>query len=218
LLLAVSLFLALDAQPGRAQDPTPEPGGMVAITDMMVPPPLPENPTQADYGQQTYYYVCMACHGDRGQGLSPEWIEEWDLEPNACWQSKCHASNHPPDGFILPHTIPGVVGAVLTDRFGSALDLYTYIKAAMPWHAPGTLKDEEYWNVTAFLLRLNELDEGVETLDAARAAQIVWRTPPAVPTPVPTAASAPAPVVWLAAGVVLAGLGAGVWVLKRRVS
>lgn len=148
---------------------------MVSIEDRLARPTLPADPVQADLGSQVYYYVCMACHGDQGQGLTPEWIDQWGLEKNACWQSKCHAANHPPEGFTLPRTIPPVVGPPLMSRFSSALELHDYIKLKMPWHAPGTLSDLEYWQLTAFLVRLNGIDPGREDLDANRAALIRWQ-------------------------------------------
>ena len=35
------------------------------------------------------------------------------------------------------------------------LGLYAYIKATMPRYAPGTLTEEQYLNITAFLSALN---------------------------------------------------------------
>lgn len=146
---------------------------MIAFPDMMVAPVLPENPTQVDYGRQIYYYVCMTCHGNLGQGLTQEWIDEWG-EENSCWQSKCHASNHPPEGFELPRSIPAVASPTILNKYGSALVLHDFIQAAMPWHAPSSLSDEEYWQVTAYLMALNGFNPGSELLDDERAANIVF--------------------------------------------
>ena len=157
IMWGAGLLLLFNYQPGEAQQipPTPTSTGMKAPMDLMVPPPLPKTPDQADYGAQDYYYVCMACHGDRGQGLTPQWMEEWNLGKNPCWQSKCHAANHPPEGFKLPRTIPGVIGQVFTNEFYNGLDLHDFLKKEMPWHNPGYLRDDQYWNLTAFLLREN---------------------------------------------------------------
>jgi hypothetical protein len=39
--------------------------GMVELVPDGLPAPvLPANPTQADYGAEPYYQVCMACHGN----------------------------------------------------------------------------------------------------------------------------------------------------------
>ena len=36
-------------------------------------PPTVVPPAQADNGAQVYWGMCMACHGDQGQGLTDEW-------------------------------------------------------------------------------------------------------------------------------------------------
>ncbi len=56
--------------------------------------------------------------------------------------------------------------------FDNALELYQYNKARMPWHAPGTMRDEEYWQVTAFLVELNGIELGDTILDETSAAQL----------------------------------------------
>jgi cytochrome c5 len=61
----------------------------------------PQNPTQLDQGSLVYWGICMACHGDRGQGLTLEWRAVYGEDQN-CWASRCHSGNHPPDGFIIP--------------------------------------------------------------------------------------------------------------------
>lgn len=175
-LIALSASVWMATGSGNAQAPTPpapaEGVDMIAFPDMMVPPVLPENPTQADYGRQVYYYVCMTCHGNLGQGLTQEWIDAWG-EESSCWQSKCHAANHPPEGFELPRAIPAVAGPNGLNRFDSALELHDFIQAAMPWQAPSSLSEEEYWQVTAYLLRLNEVDLGGEALNEASAKNVV---------------------------------------------
>ena len=130
------------------------------------------NASQAEVGAEIYRLVCSACHGDVGQGLTPEWIATWNPEDQNCWKSKCHGENHPSDGFKLPKYSPPVKGPIIAALFTTANDLYDYIKRTMPWHAPGTMLDEEYWQVTAFLLVLNDVDLGNTVLDANTAAGI----------------------------------------------
>jgi hypothetical protein len=154
---------------------------MVAIPDRLAAPVLPDDPTQADLGAQVYYLVCMACHGDAGQGLTPEWLEEWGLGNDSCWQSKCHASNHPPEGFKLPKMIPPVVGAIMPARFADAAALHAYLVERMPWQAPGSLAAEEYWQLTAVLLRMNGRDPGQMTLGPTNAANFRLRPEAAEP-------------------------------------
>lgn len=182
-LIMISTGLAAVPEAGVAVQVTAtpglrDPGQMVPTPDRLARPTLPANPAQADLGGQVYYMVCMACHGDQGQGLSPEWVEAWGLEENACWQSKCHASNHPPEGFELPRNIPAVVGPGVVNRFANALELHDYLQVQMPWQAPGTLSAEEYWQLTAYLVRLNGLDPGPAPLDAQSAAKVLLRNIP----------------------------------------
>lgn len=115
-------------------------------------PNLDVNATQADKGSVVYWAICLACHGDRGQGLTDEWRAVWGPDQN-CWASKCHASNHPPQGFQLPETIPAILGPGTMIRFVDARDLQTYIASTMPWWNPGSLTPEQGMAVTAYLLR-----------------------------------------------------------------
>lgn len=70
-----------------------------AQVDRLSAPPVSDNPTQLECGAYHYAQVCMACHGDKGQGLTEEWRAAWGEKEQNCWQSKCHAGNHPPEGF-----------------------------------------------------------------------------------------------------------------------
>jgi hypothetical protein len=65
----------------------PEEVGGAWLTDRLAPRPLPDDPAPADYGEQDCYQICMACHGDQGQGLTDEWREAWDGD-SYCWESK----------------------------------------------------------------------------------------------------------------------------------
>lgn len=159
---------------------------------------LPENASQLQYGAEVYRLICSTCHADDGSGLTDEWRSTWAPEDQNCWQSKCHGFNHPPDGFYLPHS-PPVVGELPRSLFANALELYRYIRSAMPWHDPGSLTEKEAWSVTAYVLLLNGIDPGPQ-LDAERAASISLRSPtttgppsPTPPTPMPTSISSPTP-------------------------
>lgn len=132
-------------------------------------PDLPASATQADVGAEIYRLVCRDCHGDKGQGLTEDWIAQWDPEDQNCWQSKCHALNHPPEGFLLPTAVPSVVGPSALSRFHTASDLHEFISENMPWHNPGSLQDEQYWQLAAYLLRENEIDPMASPLTQERA-------------------------------------------------
>jgi hypothetical protein len=143
--------------------------------DRLAEPTQPANPSQADLGAVAYWLSCMVCHGDRGQGLTEEWRAVAGQEDMNCWQSRCHASNHPPEGFVLPAYAPSIIGTGSLSRFNTAADLHTFILERMPWQAPGVLDEETYWQLTAFLLRANDFNLGSELLSLQNAAQVQLR-------------------------------------------
>ncbi len=168
LLLTISLMLAVGSLTacGLMEDnpslsslvpafgATPTPESWLRLKEM------PDTATQVDYGAEIYRVVCRDCHGDRGQGLTDEWRATWAPEDQNCWQSRCHAGNHPPEGFILPKYVPPLLGPGSLANHESALDLYNYMRLRMPWHTPGSLQDWEYMQLTAFLV--TERGLGVE--------------------------------------------------------
>ena len=158
----------------RAQTEPPVPD-MPPLPRGLDPPPTVIPPTQISQGANVYYLVCMAYHGDHGQGLTDEWRGLLDEPDRNCWQSKCHAANHPPEGFVFPKIVPALASPGMLARFDTALDLYLYVKNDMPFQAPGSLSEEEYWQLTAFLLSLNHIDPGLLPLNADRAAGIGLR-------------------------------------------
>jgi len=184
---------------------------------------LPANASQVDYGKEAYRLVCGACHGDKGQGLTADWIATWAPEDQNCWQSKCHAGNHPPDGFALPHTVPAIFNRDELQLFKTALDLETFIQDNMPWQNPGELKPEEYFNITAYILKVSGIDPMNQVLTSHLAASIPINPnaqPIAAPTPQPRIifASAAQPF-WLGFGIFmffLIILGIAPWLDSRR--
>ncbi len=122
-----------------------------------------QNPTQLDQGSSIYWGVCMTCHGDRGEGLTDEWRAVFGKDQN-CWTSKCHAANHPPEGFVIPRDRlpPAVTGPGSLTRFSNAQELYDYVVVSMPWWKPGSLTTDKAWEVTAYILKLNgTLPQGI---------------------------------------------------------
>ena len=119
-------------------------------------PPVSSSPSQAEQGSQIYWGVCMACHGDRGQGLTDEWRGA-AFGPDAnCWKSRCHGKDHPPEGFEIPKTtfIPALTAPGSLARFLTARDLHDFILANMPWWNPGSLTSDKAWQLTAYILKL----------------------------------------------------------------
>jgi hypothetical protein len=133
---------------------TPVPQLVLTLTANRLAKPLMSTPpTQADKGAEYYWFVCLPCHGDVGQGLTNEWREAYGPEEMNCWQSECHGKRHPPEGFELPHVIPPVLGSTALTRFNNAEELHKVIAASMPWYRPSYMTAEQSWQVTAYLLR-----------------------------------------------------------------
>lgn len=121
-----------------------------------------EHSTQLQRGAHYYWLWCMACHGDRGQGLADEWRERYGEGNANCWQAKCHLMNQAGPTFVLPHIVPPVIGATTLARFQTAQDLHDYLFTTMPWWNPGQLTDEDSWDLTVYLLRARgSLPDGV---------------------------------------------------------
>ena len=156
-----------------------ERGLIELVPDDLPAPILPPDPIQADLGAEPYYQICLACHGNWGQGLTDEWRETGFGEDMNCWQSRCHASNHPPQGFEFPKEVPPLLGKTALNRIANAQQLYQVISETMPWWAPGSLSQEEAINITAYILRARgELPEGIVLTEANLAAFSLHVQPP----------------------------------------
>ncbi len=193
LILAGVVFFAITAALSNRVEPfqseiTPAPSMRLPTVDGLILPEMPANATQVDYGWQAYRLVCSACHAYDGSGLTGEWLSFWAPEDQNCWQSKCHALSHPPDGFVLPHYVPAIVGPGELDVYKTAQGLHDYIKKAMPWQDPGYLTDNEYWNITAYLIQANGFTLPKEPLSADTGADylIGMESTPTAPAPTAT--------------------------------
>jgi hypothetical protein len=150
-LLFFPLLLAgllLSAGPAHAEGPPPP----IPTYDPLATPALPENPGPADLGREVYYYHCMPCHGDLGQGLTDEFRMVWEEDHQDCWDSGCHGGRERDEGFPIPTIVPAVMGSA--DRlpgFTTQLQLFDYLEATHPPQAPGRLTDEQTWEIVAFL-------------------------------------------------------------------
>lgn len=153
--------------------PTPQPGGGMGLADRLAPPPLSDPPTQIELGHWHYNFSCMVCHGDRGQGLTPEWRTALDPADRNCWQARCHGPSHPPYGFEIPKTAPMIIGAGALSGYRTTADLFNYLRAKMPWSYPGLFEDTVYWELTAYLSDVNKVDLGDAPLGPDRAEQIL---------------------------------------------
>ena len=165
----------------------------VGFTPAPIPDPtLPAKPSQADYGAQAFWLDCMSCHGDQGQGLTAEFRKlAYPPDHQSCWKSHCHGPDPYLNGFILPTLVPRLIGDGALNNFPTAANLHAFISSAMPFNAPGTLSDDVYWQLTAFLLRQNGLWDGQSEINASNATQILIQ--PAASSPSATPAPNPAP-------------------------
>jgi quinol-cytochrome oxidoreductase complex cytochrome b subunit/mono/diheme cytochrome c family protein len=143
--------------------PTATPGPMPPFSPLLQKPAAPENPLMADNGALMYWSHCMACHGDKGQGLTDEWRKTGFGADMDCWTSQCHASEQAAPKFKFPRQAPPLVGSNTLLRFTTARDLNQHIQKAMPWWDPGALAQKDAWALTAYLLRENgRLPQGTE--------------------------------------------------------
>jgi mono/diheme cytochrome c family protein len=140
--------------------------------DRLAEPTLPAEPGQADRGAHAFWLNCLPCHGDRGQGLTDEFRALYPEEDRNCWNSGCHGAHPYEGGWTLPTVVPEIIGRGALQNFNTAATLHNFISSAMPYQAPGTLDDETYWQLTAFLLRENHVQEWYEPVGPANASQI----------------------------------------------
>jgi quinol-cytochrome oxidoreductase complex cytochrome b subunit len=170
LFVAANIFLtgnvnASQNSSGATQTAIPSPTPTFDVV-RLAKPEAADIPTQSDKGALIFWGVCIACHGDRGQGLTDEWRLGAYAADNNCWESECHGKDHPPHGFELPKELmpfPPVGTTSALGRFENAQQLYDYIVAMMPWWKPRSLNPEEAWQLTAYVLKLKgSLPDGLE--------------------------------------------------------
>lgn len=171
-------------------------------------PTLPNPPRPADVGARVYWPSCMACHGDREQGLTDEFRTLYPAEDRYLRAAGCHGRGPSEGGFRLPESVPRIVGMGALRTLPSEGILYAFVKATMPFHALGSLDDDQYRQVTAYLLRENERAMAYTATDMGSPAQIT-RTPKTSPeSGIREAAGGPLRFeVWIAGGVLVAVIG-----------
>lgn len=181
-LLLAGLFFqgGFASHAAQAVVPTNTPSAL----ERLAPPTMPANPSQADLGAKDYWLYCLPCHGDFGQGLTDEFRETYPPAEVDCWQSGCHGKRPYENGFTLPTAIPAVIADDAISNFTDAAQLHSYIRVAMPYWDPNSLTDEEYWRITAFLMRENGLWDGVGELKDSNAGEV--SIPRGAPTMPPT--------------------------------
>jgi hypothetical protein len=204
LLAAVVAFLGSREAIGRAlppvtgaQQPLDQVSSPTPTFDPMATPVLPENPTQIDLGRFSYFFNCMPCHGDIGQGLTDAFRQTWVEDHQNCWGRGCHAGRQMDEGFPLPTIIPAVISDTdALQNFHAFDELYNYLRTTHPPQRPGKLSDDDYRALTAFLWAENGKPvsevpaepEGTSELTASETAvsERATETAKATGTPIPT--------------------------------
>jgi quinol-cytochrome oxidoreductase complex cytochrome b subunit len=132
--------------------------------------------TQIEQGSLVYWGVCMACHGDQGQGMTDDWRSAYGLDAN-CWQSQCHGPHHPEEGFEIPRELyfPALANTGSLARFLTAKDMHDFILANMPWWNPASLTADEAWQLTAYVLKMKGVLPGRVILSEANGAEVLVR-------------------------------------------
>ena len=67
---------------------------------------------------------------------------------------------------------PGLVSPGFLATWRNAAALFGFISQNMPLNSPGSLRPEQYWSLTAFLLRRNGFNAGEQPLNEQTAEQI----------------------------------------------
>lgn len=143
-------------------------------SDLRLAAPVLSNvPRQVELGQYHYWMSCMVCHGDRGQGLTEEWRSVLDPADRNCWQSKCHAANHPPEGFQIPREAPLLMGTGAMSGYRTVSELHAYLSETMPWSFPGLLPDDAYWQLIVYLAEANQIELPSEPLGPENAEDLL---------------------------------------------
>lgn len=103
---------------------------------------LPPGSGTAARGQQVFEENCVACHGERGQG---------GIADRLTGGQGTLASDHPVKtvGSYWPY----------------ATSLFDYVRRAMPYPAPQTLSDDDYYAAVAYILNLNGIVASDTVLD-----------------------------------------------------
>lgn len=138
IVLAIGLFVsvgaALATQPfGLGRVATPAEIGHAAISIAPDGTGLPPGRGTAGTGRAVYEAQCAACHGAKGEGSA-----------------------------AFPRLVGGIGSLKTANPVGTigsywpyATTVWDYINRAMPYEKPGSLRPDEVYGVTAYLLYLN---------------------------------------------------------------
>ncbi len=144
--LALTLPLTLAAC-GASTAPPPATGGAAGGPATGAPPATFAEQVAA--GQALYGQNCASCHGASGEGKKA---------PAVVGLSTGALPLDPPAG-----------AKYRKGQFKTVADVADFVVKSMPPTAPGSLSEEQYWDILAFDLKANGIDLGGRRLDAALA-------------------------------------------------
>jgi len=169
--------------------------------DPLLIPELPPNPSDFELGKYQYYYDCMPCHGDLGQGLTDAFRMVWVEDHRNCWARGCHAGRREDEGFPIPTIVPAVIA---TDdalrQFPDLSALEQFLHDTHPPQYPGKLPAKHYHAFAVYLWVENHKPRLTPTpLDSPT----VTATPAAAASMTPTLTASPPPTSSVAAHAVI---------------
>ena len=144
-LVACGSSQGADTTPAAAPGPAPE----SETASPEAPAPAAASAAEAaEQGATLYGAKCASCHGDAGQG---------GKAPAVVGKAALPLDPRP--------------GSKRSGQFKTALDVFQFVKTAMPGDAPGSLTDDEYRAIVAFDLKANGVDlSGKDVSDETLAA------------------------------------------------
>ena len=140
---------------GVGRPPTVE---EVKAWDLTIPPDgqgLPQGSGTAALGKPIYAQRCASCHGDKGEDPKYRVLTGGRRTLTAA---------------ELPKNVDWLIGGEPALTIGSfwqyATTLWSYINRAQPFDEPGSLRADEVYAVTAYLLHLNGIIGENDVIDA----------------------------------------------------
>jgi quinol-cytochrome oxidoreductase complex cytochrome b subunit len=128
--------------------------------------------------------MCLDCHGDQGQGLTATWRTTFAPDDQNCWAAGCHGPDAPLKSFTIPETgAPALAGPGALPQFSTAFELGTYIQQTMPLFPTGSLTEDQAWELTAYLLSLNQRSDPSLTLRATNSGAVQVHNQTILPEP-----------------------------------
>jgi cytochrome c len=110
---------------------------------------LPAGSGDAAKGQKIYALTCVACHGDKLQGIPAKGIGgDKLLGGRGTLASKSPVKT-------------------VESYWPYATTLFDYVKRAMPFNAPGSLSDDEVYSVVAYILSEAKIIKSDDTMNAS---------------------------------------------------